>query len=47
MDIQVRSEMGMVSFLFWLELAMVPILLPWAFFNGEIRCAKQPTVLRA
>lgn len=33
---QVRSEMGMVSFLFWLELAMVPILLPWAWFNGEI-----------
>lgn len=33
---QVRDEMGMVSFLFWLELAMVPILIPWAWGNGEL-----------
>jgi len=38
---QVRSEMGMVSFLFWLELAMVPILLPWAWGNGEISTLNQ------
>ena len=45
--VQVRSEMGMVSFLFWLELAMVPILLPWAFFNGEIRWVRETTHLHA
>lgn len=33
---QVRDEMGMVSFLFWLELSMVPILIPWAWLNGEL-----------
>lgn len=32
----VKSNMGMVSFLFWLELAMLPILGPWCLFNGEL-----------
>jgi len=32
----VRKDMGMVSFLFWLDLFMVPILAPWAVANGEI-----------
>lgn len=38
---QVRDDMGMVSFLFWLELAMVPILLPWALANKEIETIYQ------
>lgn len=33
---EVREDMGMVNFLFWLELCMVPILVPWAFANNEI-----------
>lgn len=32
----VRKDMGMVSFLFWLDLFMVPILAPWAVANGEV-----------
>lgn len=32
----VRKDMGMVSFLFWLDLFMIPILLPWAYANGEL-----------
>lgn len=32
----VRKDMGMVSFLFWLDLFMIPILAPWAVANGEV-----------
>jgi len=32
----VKKDMGMVAFLFWLELAMIPILLPWCVANGEL-----------
>uniref|UniRef100_A0A7S2TH58 Sugar phosphate transporter domain-containing protein n=1 Tax=Lotharella oceanica TaxID=641309 RepID=A0A7S2TH58_9EUKA len=32
----VRKDMGMVSFLFWLDLFMMPILAPWAVANGEV-----------
>ncbi|GAB5370185.1 hypothetical protein AAMO2058_001470800 [Amorphochlora amoebiformis] len=32
----VRKDMGMVSFLFWLDLLMIPILAPWAVANGEV-----------
>merc|ERR1711998_592648 len=31
-----EKGMGMVSFLFWLDLFMIPILAPWAVANGEI-----------
>merc|ERR1711871_991479 len=34
---QVRKDLkGMVVFLFWLEAAMIPILLPWCWLNGEL-----------
>lgn len=36
---EIEHDMGMVSFLFWLDLLMVPILLPWAIINGELGMA--------
>lgn len=34
--LQVKREMGMVGFLFWLECAMIPVFLPWAVANNEL-----------
>ena len=33
---QVRREMGMVAFLFWLEVALMAGLVPWCALNGEL-----------
>lgn len=39
---QVRKDLkGMVVFLFWLEAAMIPILLPWCWLNGELSTLNQ------
>lgn len=32
----IRADMGMGSFLLWLELSTLVVLLPWSVFNGEL-----------
>jgi len=33
---RLKEEMDMISFLFWLDLFILPVLLPWAALNGEL-----------
>jgi len=39
--VKMKNEMGILSFLFWLDAFMLLMLLPWAHMQGEFRSLAQ------